>query len=141
MKEIKSLHTVEEIREIFKDDRFATEAAGAKIIDAGVCYARCELDLTPVHRNAANIVMGGAIFTLADFSVAVASNGYRESVDTISIDGSIYYVKPAKGEKLIAEARCVKPGRTLSFYEVDITDELGTDVAHFTSKTYTMQAR
>lgn len=135
--EIKSVHTLEEIREIFKNDRFATEAAGAVIVDAGVCYAKCEIELKPVHYNAAGIVMGGAMFTLADFCMAVAANGYREKPDTISIDANMYYVKPAKGKKLIAEAKCVKPGRTLSFYEVEITDELGTDVAHFTGKTYT----
>lgn len=139
--EIKSVHTLEEIKEIFKNDRFATEAAGAVIVDAGVCYAKCELDLKPIHYNAAGIVMGGAMFTLADFAMAVASNGYREKPDTVSIDSSMYYVKPAKGKKLIAEAKCVKPGRVLSFYEVAICDELGTDVAHFSGKTYTMAGK
>ena len=139
--DIKSVHTLEEIREIFKDDRFATEAAGIFIADAGVFYAKCEMELTPVHRNAWGGVMGGAIFTLGDYAMAVASNGYREKCDTVGIDANIYYVKPAKGNKLIAEARCVKPGKILSFYEVSIVDELGTDVAHFSGKTYTMQPK
>lgn len=136
--DIKSVHTLEEIREIFKDDRFATEAAGAVILDADVRYAKCEMELKPVHYNASNTVMGGAIFTLADFTMAVAANGYREKTDTPSIDASMYYMKPAKGKKLIAEAKCVKPGRIINFYEVSVVDDLGNDVAHFSGKTYTV---
>ena len=137
MEKRKCLHTLEEIREIFKDDRFATEAAGATIEAADVCYAKCRLALKPVHYNAAGIVMGGAIYTLADFCMAVAANGYRKTCDTVGVDGSIYFVKPAKGKVLFAEAKCVKPGRTLSFYEVNVVDELGTEVARFSGKTYT----
>lgn len=139
--EITSVHNLEEIREIFKGDRFATEACGIEIIAADVCSAVCEMEILPVHRNAWGGVMGGAIFTLSDFTMAVAANGYRENCDTVGIDANIFYVKPAKGNRLIAEAKCVKPGRILSFYEVSIRDELGTDVAHFTGKTYTRQPR
>ena len=32
------------------------------------------MKIEPRHRNAAGIIMGGAIFTLADFAFAVASN-------------------------------------------------------------------
>lgn len=141
MVEIKSAHTLEEIREIFKGDRFATETCGVEILEADVFKAKCELKLQPQHRNAWGGVMGGAIFTLADFTMAVASNGYREKCDTCGIDANIYYVKPAKGNILYAEAKCVKPGKILSFYEVSIYDELGTDVAHFSGKTYTMQPK
>ena len=139
--EIKCVHTLEEIREIFKDDKYATEAAGAVIVAADVCYAKCEMEIKPIHLNARGAVMGGAMFTLADFTMAVASNGYRENCDTVGIDASIAYMKPAKGSKLIAEAKCVKPGKILSFYEISITDDLGTDVAHFTGKTYTILPR
>ena len=137
---IESKHSLEEIREIFKDDHFATEACGIQIEAADVCYARCSMEILPVHRNAWGAVMGGAIFTLADFAMAVASNGYRESCDTCGIDANVYYVRPPKGSILYAETRCVKPGKTLSFYEVDVIDDLGTDVARFSGKTYTMHS-
>ncbi|MBR5047270.1 MAG: PaaI family thioesterase [Eubacterium sp.] len=131
------IHTLEEIRQIFKEDRFATEAAGAVIEAADVRYARCSLQLGRVHMNAAGIVMGGAIFTLADFCMAVAANGYRASCDTVAIDGSISYLKPARGKMLIAEAHCVKAGRTLNYYQVMVKDELGTEAAVFYGKTFT----
>ena len=141
MIEIKSAHTLEEIREIFKGDRFATEACNAVILEADVFRAKVEMEILPIHRNAWGGVMGGAIFTLADFAMAVASNGYREECDTCGVDANIFYVKPPKGSKLFAEAKCVKPGKILSFYEVTVTDDLGTDVAHFSGKTYTMQKK
>jgi len=39
----------------------------------------------------------------------------------------------AKGERLIAEAKCVKNGRTTCYYTISITDELGTKVAEVTT--------
>ena len=42
----------------------------------------------------------------------------------------------AKGNRLIAEANCVKNGRTVSYYEAKITDELGNIVATFSSTDY-----
>lgn len=138
---LKNYHTLEEVQKIFSDDKFATEAAGAIVTAFDICYAKCELEIKPIHLNARGAVMGGVMFTLADFAMAVASNGYREECDTVGIDAAISYLKPAKGTKLIAEAKCVKPGRVLSFYEVAITDDLGTDVAHFTGKTFTIQPK
>ena len=49
--EMECLHTLEEIREIFKEDRFATEAAGAIIDAADVRYARCRLKLEKLRKH------------------------------------------------------------------------------------------
>lgn len=137
--ELKNAHTLDEVREIFANDKFATEAAGAFIDEFDVNYSKCSMEIRPIHLNARGALMGGAIFTLADFAMAVASNGWREVPDTVGIDANINYMKVAKGTKLIAEARCVKPGRIVSFWEITVTDDLGTDVAHFSGKTYTIQ--
>ncbi|MCR5275605.1 MAG: PaaI family thioesterase [Clostridiales bacterium] len=114
-------------RKTFANDRFATEAAGVIIEEAGDQVCRCSMKITPVHKNAAGGVMGGAIFTLADLTFAVAANfGGRM---TVSISSNISFVGPAKGEILYSVARCVKSGRSACFYEVDITDDLGNKVA------------
>lgn len=65
--------TLDEVRKLFKKDRFATES-GAVINEIGERYAKCSLKLSDSHRNALGAVMGGAIFTLADFAFAVAAN-------------------------------------------------------------------
>lgn len=65
------METIEDIRELFKTDRFATDA-GVEIVDAASGYARCRLAVRPEHKNAGGIVMGGVVFTLADLTFAVA---------------------------------------------------------------------
>lgn len=120
---------LDKIRERFQGDRFATEAAGIEIKEARPQYALCEMEIKPVHRNARNAVMGGAIFTLADFTAAVAANGAEENPSTVTLHAGITFLSAAKGSRLIGEAKCIKAGRTTSLYEVTVTDELGTQVA------------
>ncbi len=117
-------------RETFANDRFATEAAGVIIEEAGDKVCRCSMKITPVHRNAAGGVMGGAIFTMADLTFAVAANfGGRM---TVSISSNISFVGPCKGDVLYSSARCIKSGRSTCFYEVEIVDDLGNKVAFVT---------
>lgn len=123
--------TLDQIRKAFAADRFATETAGCEIRLAEPGHSVCAMPLKPFHLNAAGTPQGGAIFTLADFSFAVAANSFAEHI-TISLQHDITYFTPAKGKVLLAEAHCVKSGRTTCFYTVDITDELGTRVALMT---------
>jgi len=124
------LKTIEEVRSIFEKDRFATEN-GMVIDEIGENYAKCSLKIADRHRNAMGGVMGGVPFTLADFAFAVAVN--HEEMRTVSLSSNIAFVGMAKGERLIAEAKCVKSGRTTCYYTISITDELGTKVAEITT--------
>jgi acyl-CoA thioesterase len=132
--------TLEEIRARFRDDRFATEAAGAEIALAEPGRAVCTMALRPIHLNAAGTPQGGAVFTLADFAFAVAANGFADFI-TISLQHDITFLKPAKGKLLSAEARCVRAGRTVCFYVVEVSDELGTQVAHMTVNGFVTRQR
>ena len=69
------------------------------------------------------------MFTLADFTMAIISN--MDNKPTVAIDCTIRFFSPAKGEKLIATGSANKAGRTVGFYTVDITDDLGTNIAQF----------
>lgn len=123
-------------REYFRNDRFATEN-GMVIDEIGDGYARCSMEIRDSHRNALGNVMGGAVFTLADFAAAVASNwGKRPCVSLVS---QITYLSPAKGSVLIAEARPVKEGRSTGYYEIEVTDDLGTMVAKMTNNGFVIQ--
>lgn len=125
---------LEEVREKFSNDRFAT-TNGAVIEAVADGYARCAMELNETHRNAMGAVMGGAIFTLADFAFAVASNWNKPA--SVSLAASISFLGRAKGNRLIAEARVLKEGRRTSCYEVEVRDELGTQVAYMTSNGFT----
>lgn len=78
--------TLEEIEAVFANDRFATEAAGCRVVSGEHGRAVCSMELADVHRNAMGNVMGGAIFTLADFALAICCNIGEEP--TVSVDSS-----------------------------------------------------
>ena len=129
--------TLDQIRACFAGDRFATEVAGVTIDLAEPGRAVCSMPIRPIHLNANSVPMGGAIFTLADFAFAVAANGYSERV-TVTQQASVTFLSPSRGKTLVAEAKCLKAGRTTSLYAVDVTDDLGTQVAHLTVNGYSL---
>lgn len=123
--------TLEQLEEEFSNDRFATVSAGCRIVEGDKGYAVCEMEITDNHRNAMDNVMGGAIFTLADFSLAIASNVGQPP--TVSVSHSIDFFRASKGTKLIATCRCDKAGGRLAFFTVDVVDDLGKDIAKMTA--------
>ena len=123
----------EETKRLFHNDRFATEN-GAVIDEVDDHYAKCSLKIEDRHKNAMGAVMGGVYFTLADFALAVASNW--EEMGNVSLNSEITYLTAAKGERLIAEAVCVKKGRTTSYYRIDVKDDLGNLTAAVTATTF-----
>lgn len=123
--------SLDEVRETFAHDLFATQACGCQIEEASYGHAVCSFEVAPVHKNASGGVMGGAIFTLADFALAVACN--MGETPTVSVSNSIEFMSGCRGTRLIAHADVDKSGRSLGFYTVDITDELGTQVARMTA--------
>ncbi|MGN0432337.1 MAG: PaaI family thioesterase [Lachnospiraceae bacterium] len=117
---------LQRVREFFTKDKFATDA-GAVIEQLGDHYAKCSIELDERHLNAVGGIMGGVHFVLADFTFAVASNW--QQMGSVSLNSNIAYLGTVKGKKLIAEAHCIKEGRSTNCYRVDIGDELGTKVA------------
>ncbi len=130
---------LERARQYFSGDRFATECAGILIEEVAPGYARCVMSIEPRHCNALGKLMGGAIFTLADYACAVASNSGNNVV--VSQASQITFLSAARGTLLIARAHEVKSGRKICFYQIDVTDELGTQVAYVTSSGFVTQER
>ena len=119
---------LEEAREVFAKDLYATKLSGCVIEEVGENYSRCSMKLCEDHRNAYGGIMGGCIYTLADFAFAVASNFGREKL-TVSLTGQASFLSMSKGSVLYAETRLIKDGRTNCFYEVMITDDCGKNIA------------
>lgn len=122
---------LDKVRRTFANDRFATEVTGIVITDVAENYAKCELSVESRHCNALGAVMGGAIFTLADFCFAVAANAIELS--TVSVTSSINYLNAARCSKLIAEAKCLKTGKRTCFFRINVVDEHGNAVAEVTT--------
>lgn len=119
--------TLEQAKAFFANDRYATEATGIVIEEARQGYARCRLDLDARHRNAVGGVMGGVMFTMADFVFAISTN--FEVPSTVTTVANISFLSAAKGDTLYGESRLIKDGRSTCVYEVSITDNTGTTVA------------
>ena len=125
--------TLQEVRHIFENDRFATEN-GAVIEDIGNRSATCSLVITDSHRNAMGAVMGGTYFMLADFAFAVAANW--EKMGCVSLHYDISFLGVAKGKNLIAKAFCVKDAKTTACYRGVVTYEVVNLTATVTTTGY-----
>lgn len=115
-------------REKFKDDIYAMETTGIEIEEVRRDYAKCSMKIDRRHMNANDCVMGGAIFTLADFTFAVASNA--DNPLTVSLTSQINFLNAGKGAYLMAEANCIKSGRSTCMYNVSIKSDEGIEVAN-----------
>ncbi|HAB93486.1 MAG TPA: phenylacetic acid degradation protein [Lachnospiraceae bacterium] len=129
--------TLEEVREHFRNDRFATEN-GMEVDEFGENYCRCSVRLTERHKNAYGGVMGGVIFTLADFALAVVANNIH--CLSVAQQVSINYLSAPKGTVLYADAECIKNGRTTSTIQVKVSDDTGRDVALFVGSVFKLNA-
>ena len=123
-----TFNSIEEAREFFKNDKFATNM-GIQIDELTEDSCQCSLELNDGHKNAVGGVMGGVMFTLADFSFAVLSNQLHSP--TVAQQVSVNYLSAPKGERLIAKAICKKNGRSSSIINVDVVDDTGRDVVQF----------
>ena len=124
---------LEEAKKFFVNDHFATEN-GITLDDIGDGWAKTSVRLTDLHKNAQGGIMGGVIFTLADLAFAAACNSlYSPSV---AQQMNINFLSGSRGSVLYAHARCRKDGRTSGVYEIDVTDDLGRDIAQITGTAF-----
>ena len=121
---------LERARKVFAGITFATKSTGCVIDAVGEGYARCSLTLRPEHMNAMGVPMGGAVFTLADFAFGVASNFDRDVF--VSTAADVHFLAPARGKRLVAEAREIRCGRRTCLFSVEVTDETGAQAAYLT---------
>ena len=131
--------SLKKLREKFSEDQFVVQGIGARIEEASYGYAKCSMEITPKHCNCLGVLMGGAIFTLADHAFAVASN--QEGREVVTQASQITFLSPVKGKHLTAVARQVKDGRHVCFYEIKVTDEFSTEVAFVTINGYVTRDR
>lgn len=121
------------VRQYFSNDVFAREC-GIELLHVGPGEARVRMPLRPEHFNAVGIVHGGAVFTIADFAFAVASNSHGTLA--VALNANINFVKAAHEGALSAEAREVTCSRRVGTYDVRVTNDAGELIALFTGLAY-----
>ncbi len=115
-------------KDILKDDRFALETTDITVESTDP--VRCTLVVKDKHKNARDAVMGGAIYTLADYAFSVFANS--RGIDTVTLNGQIDYLRPSGEGKLTATVIPVKDGRTACVSRVLITDDRDREIAQAT---------
>ena len=86
------------------------------------------------HLNAVGTTHGGAIFTLADFTFAVAANSHGTMA--VTINANISFMKVAATGTLWAEAREISKNSKIGSYIVEVKDDNGDLVAQFQGLAY-----
>lgn len=117
-----------DLGEYFKRDQLAA-SLGIELVACEAGSATARMTVRPQHYNGVNIVHGGAMFTLADFAFAAASNSH--GTVAVAINATISFIRPVTAGVLTARAEEVSRGRTLATYLVRITDEKQAVVAQF----------
>jgi acyl-CoA thioesterase len=124
---------MEALRKFFDGDQFA-KRADIELVSISPGQATARMRLQPYHWNGIQNVQGGAIFTLADFAFAAASNSH--GTVAVAINVNITFMKAAKDGTLTAEARELSKNHRLGSYQVEVKDDQGDLIAVFQGLAY-----
>jgi acyl-CoA thioesterase len=114
-------------------DQFARENA-IRLVEVRPGFARTEMTVEPRHLNAAGILQGGALFTLADLAFAAVSNSH--GVLAVACQADVTWFKAVRSGKLTATGEEISRTRKLSTCLIRVTDESGELVALFKGVAY-----
>ncbi len=117
----------------FEDDNFAKHL-GIELVELGRGRAQAKLEMKDIHLNGMGVMHGGAIFSLAAWTFALAANSHGNMA--IGINASVSFVTAVREGTLTAKAREISLNQRLSTYSVDVTDENGTLIATFQGTAY-----
>ena len=124
---------MENILKFFENDRFA-DLSKIEVVSISPGKATSTMKVEEMHLNGVGTVHGGALFTLADFTFALAANSHNRV--TVAINANISYFKAVSSGVLRAEARELSSGGRIASYTVDIYDEAHDMVAVFQGMAY-----
>ncbi|HVM51071.1 MAG TPA: hotdog fold thioesterase [Candidatus Acidoferrum sp.] len=130
--------TLASLRRYFKNDHFA-ERAHIELLEIAPGRARASMKLNQDQLNGYGTVQGGAIFTLADFAFAAASNSHGNVA--VAVNVSITFMKAARTGTLWAEAREISKNHKLGSYTVEVRDDEQELIALFQGMVYRKSER
>jgi acyl-CoA thioesterase len=112
---------MQKIFDFFTQNNEFGKNIGVELIEVKYGYAKVQMQVTKFHLNLAGVCHGGAIFTLADYAFAVASNSFGKVA--LGINANISFINSAKeGDILIAEAKLIDESNRLGTYEIKVMD-------------------
>jgi uncharacterized protein (TIGR00369 family) len=98
--------------------------------ELGQGTARLSLPIERELTNSLGTAHGGVIMSLLDVAVCTAARTlHPDSIGVITIDLSVSFIGGGSGKRLLADARVLKDGRSMSFVEGEAKNEDGSLVA------------
>lgn len=125
---------MQKLQHFFEENDHFAQLLGFKIEAFDKGAATVSVTIKEEHLNAANVVHGGFIFSLADYAFALASNSHNKL--SLAISSSIMFQKAKPHGRLYAYAKELSDGKKIATYEVRICDEENSIVATFTGTVY-----
>lgn len=113
---------MDKIKKHFQDNDHYAKLSGMELIEIAPGKATASMKVAVCHLNGVNMLHGGAIFTLADFALAAASNSHGNVA--VSLNVSISYTKASKeGDTVFARAEEITSSRRTGTYIVIISNQ------------------
>lgn len=84
-------------------------------------YCEVEAPVTVDSLNPQQVAHGSFVYALMDLATGMASASTGRNM--LTLDATVHYLRPGKGEKLRAVAEMVKSGRTTGLYEARVYDD------------------
>lgn len=92
--------------------------------------ARLSMPIEGHMKNSLGTAHGGVIMSLLDVALCTAARTlHPESIGVVTIDLSTSFIGGATGTQLLADARVLKDGRSMSFVEAEARNDDGSLVA------------
>lgn len=99
---------------------------GIEFEDASRGAATLSMSARPDLERFGGIMHGGALASLADSASAFAVLSTLEGGEqTVTVDLTLHYLRPATGGKLTAHARVLRAGRRVATVSVEVFNESG----------------
>ena len=101
---------------------------GLKLVDLNEGYSKVEMVFTPDMENIFGMAHGGALFALMDEAFETASNSHGTMAVALNMNVT-YIAPPAKGGRLIAEAKEFNRTKRTAVYDIRVSDDENNLVA------------
>lgn len=112
---------MEELKARLNSSSMYLQSNDMHVVEVKEGHAKVEMIIDEQILNVHGFVHGGALYSLADTAAGAAS--FATGRDSVTLSGTINYIKPGKGGKLIGIAQEISAGRTTGVYEVFIFND------------------
>lgn len=122
------------LRRFFNNRDRLCRTLGIRVTEIGLGWATTRLTIAEMHLNGADVVQGGAIFTLADLALGAACNSHGSMA--LAVNCTIAFTKPGVSGDLTAHARETSASGPLATYVVEVKNDAGETIATFQGTGY-----